>query len=104
MAKWQHRQGHDYNLFCRRAGGGLPQALRPMLDAAGLQDVGVTPGECTNWYRFSAWGYADAIADEADTDLGLITSYGLRGLRPVVWRASQPGDRSPARRPSCTPG
>jgi len=54
-------------------------ALRPLLDAAGLNDVGVTPGECTNWYRFSHWGYAYALADNdlALERLGLITSHGF---------------------------
>lgn len=74
--------GHDYNLFWP------PEQvvdfltfMRPMLDEAGLEDVGITPGETTNWYRFSAWGYADAIArDEgALANLGLITSHGFYG-------------------------
>jgi hypothetical protein len=74
--------GHDYNLFWPpEQVVEFIRILRPMLDAAGLQGVGVTPGECTNWYRFSAWGYADAIADDAGalTNLGLITSHGFYG-------------------------
>jgi hypothetical protein len=49
------------------------------LKKAGLNDVGVTPGENTNWYRFSYWGYADAIAEnkEAIEAIGLITSHGF---------------------------
>jgi hypothetical protein len=37
------------------------------------------PGENTNWYRFSYWGYADAIAEnkEAIEAIGLITSHGF---------------------------
>jgi hypothetical protein len=72
--------GHDYNLFWPpEQVVDFIKILRPMLDAAGLRDVGVTPGECTNWYRFSAWGYADAIADDPDAlaSLGLITSHGF---------------------------
>jgi O-glycosyl hydrolase len=75
-------KGHDYNLFWPpEQVVDFLRLLRPMLDAAGLQDVGVTPGECTNWYRFSAWGYADAIADDtgALANLGLITSHGFYG-------------------------
>ncbi len=75
-------KGHDYNLFWPpEQVVDFLRLLRPMLDAAGLQDVGVTPGECTNWYRFSAWGYADAIADDAGAlaNLGLITSHGFYG-------------------------
>ncbi|MBN1816862.1 MAG: hypothetical protein JW828_05850 [Sedimentisphaerales bacterium] len=73
-------KGHDYNMFWP------PEQivdflilLRPMLDDAGLQDVGITPGESTNWFRFHTWGYADAIADNptALENLGLITSHGF---------------------------
>jgi O-glycosyl hydrolase len=74
--------GHDYNLFWPpEQVADFIRIMRPMLDAAGLTDVGVTPGECTNWYRFSAWGYADAIADDpgALANLGLITSHGFYG-------------------------
>ncbi|MBP7051549.1 MAG: hypothetical protein KBE65_11085 [Phycisphaerae bacterium] len=74
--------GHDYNMFWPpEQVVEFIKILRPMLDAAGLRDVGVTPGECTNWYRFSAWGYADMIADDpgALASLGLITSHGFYG-------------------------
>jgi len=74
--------GHDYNMFWPpEQVADFIRLLRPMLDDAGLQDVGVTPGECTNWYRFSAWGYADTIADDPATlaRLGLITSHGFYG-------------------------
>jgi hypothetical protein len=75
-------QGHDYNMFWPpEQVVDFIKFMRPMLDEAGLQDVGVTPGETTNWYRFSAWGYADAIADEAGAlaNLGLVTSHGFYG-------------------------
>ena len=74
--------GHDYNLFWPpEQVVDFLKFMRPMLDAAGLQDVGLTPGECSNWYRFSAWGYADAIADDAGAlaNLGLVTSHGFYG-------------------------
>lgn len=73
---------HDYNLFWPpRQVADFMTMLRPMLDKAGLRDVGVTPGEPTNWWRFLAWGYAPAIwADEnALRSLGLITSHGFTG-------------------------
>lgn len=72
--------GHDYNMFWPpEQVVDFLKFMRPMLDEAGLKDVGLTPGECTNWYRFSAWGYADAIADDqiALKNLGLITSHGF---------------------------
>jgi O-glycosyl hydrolase len=75
-------QGHDYNMFWPpEQVVEFIKLLRPMLDEAGLHDVGVTPGECSNWYRFSAWGYADAIADDSQAlaGLGLVTSHGFYG-------------------------
>jgi hypothetical protein len=58
-----------------------------MLDAAALTDVGITPGETSNWYRFSAWGYSDAIAQDAGAlaNLGLITSHGFYGGNYGRW-------------------
>jgi len=71
---------HDYNLLwspkevceCLRL-------MRPMLDAQGMQDVGLTPGETTYWHRFAEWGYAQALAadEQALQNLGLITSHGF---------------------------
>ncbi|MDX2151304.1 MAG: hypothetical protein SFV54_11265 [Bryobacteraceae bacterium] len=73
---------HDYNLFWPpRQVGDFMTMLRRMMDAAGLKDVGITPGETTNWWRFLAWGYAPAIwQDEAALkSMGLITSHGFTG-------------------------
>lgn len=72
--------GHDYNMYWN------PELVCEMmilttkkLKEAGLNKVGLTPGENTNWYRFSYWGYADAIAEnkEAIEAIGLITSHGF---------------------------
>ena len=71
---------HDYNLFWPpEQVVEFVKAVADELRAAGLQDVGVTPGEPTNWYRFGTWGYAEALADdpEALNKLGLITSHGF---------------------------
>jgi hypothetical protein len=71
---------HDYNLFWP------PEQVNEFmvlvageLSRAGLPQVGVTPGENTNWYRFDSWGYADAIADDpaALRAMALITSHGF---------------------------
>jgi hypothetical protein len=71
--------GHDYNMW-------WPPTLvvdflrfmRPMMDRAGLQDVGLTPGETSNWEAFGRWYayyiYKDAVAAK---NLGLITSHGF---------------------------
>ncbi len=73
-------RGHDYNMYWR------PELVNEMmiltdkkLKEAGLKDVGVTPGETSNWYRFSYWGYADGIAEDEDAlkAIGLVTSHGF---------------------------
>jgi hypothetical protein len=72
--------GHDYNLFWSPEMVVEYINMMPkMLKKAGLADVGVTPGEPTNWYRFSAWGYAEALAKDkkAPKNMGLITSHGF---------------------------
>jgi hypothetical protein len=73
-------EGHDYNLFWEpEMVADMINLMRPMLDQRGLEDVEVTCGEYTNWYRFPAWGYAMAIYQnkEALKNLGLITSHGF---------------------------
>lgn len=72
--------GHDYNLYWRpEMVTEMVKLTRQKLDKAGLKTVGVTPGENTNWFRFSYWRYADALADDpkAVESLGLITSHGF---------------------------
>ena len=73
-------KGHDYNMYWR------PELVNEMmiltkqkLKEAGLDMVGVTPGETSNWYRFSYWGYADAIVEDGEAliAIGLITSHGF---------------------------
>lgn len=72
--------GHDYNMFWPpEQVADFIRFMRPMLDEQGLTDVGLTPGETTNWYRFSWWGYADALVSDqgAIANLGLVTSHGF---------------------------
>jgi hypothetical protein len=72
--------GHDYNLFFSAVQTTkVLKELRAMLDKNGLQNIGVTNGEYTNWYRFNAWGFASALESdkEAIRSLGLITSHGF---------------------------
>ena len=74
--------GHDYNLYWTpEAVADFLPLLRQVLDANGCEEIGVTPGETSNWTRFSHWGYAGEIADnpEAVKALGLITSHGFSG-------------------------
>jgi hypothetical protein len=73
---------HDFNLYWPPPQvNEMMKVTRRMLDRQGLGDVGVTPGETTNWYRFLAWHYAPAIAgdEEALKSMALITSHGFTG-------------------------
>ncbi len=80
---------HDYNMYWPPEQVVEFMKLIPsILEANDMADVGVAPGETSNWYRFSEWGYADALADdeEAVNQLGLITSHGFRGSpHPGRW-------------------
>lgn len=74
--------GHDYNLYWTpEAVADFLPLLRQVLDANECKEIGVTPGETTNWTRFFHWGYAGEIADnsKAIKALGLITSHGFSG-------------------------
>jgi hypothetical protein len=79
---------HDYNLYWPpEQVVDFLKFMRGMLDKEGLREVGLTPGETSNWYRFSEWGYASAIASgpEALKNLGLITSHGFINFQPGRW-------------------
>jgi hypothetical protein len=80
--------GDDYNLFWpHEQVVEYINMLPHMLKEAGLGDVGVTPGETSNWYRFYSWGYARAIYDDpsAVNNLGLITTHGFYGGNYGRW-------------------
>jgi len=97
---------HDYNLYWPpEQVADFIRFMPAMLDAQGMGDVGMAPGETTNWYRFSEWGYASAIAydEQAVSSIGLITSHGFKGAGPESrwygdWR-SLGNDILRARRP-----
>jgi len=79
---------HDYNMYWPpEQVVDVLKRLPPILADHGLDDVGVAPGETSNWYRFAEYGYADAIADdeEALTGLELITSHGFKGAARGRW-------------------
>ncbi len=83
-----HHAGHDYNMWWTpQAVAEFVPLVRDVLDRNGMNDVGVTPGETSNWTRFHAWGYADELADNtaALEALGLITSHGFAGFGPGRW-------------------
>jgi hypothetical protein len=97
---------HDYNMYWPpEQVADFIRFMPAMLKVQGMDDVGVTPGETSNWYRFSEWGYASAIAhdDVAIGNIGLITSHGFKGAGPESrwygdWR-SLGNDILRARRP-----
>jgi hypothetical protein len=82
--------GHDYNMYWppEQVAHFMP-VLRSVLDHNGMNDVGVAPGETSNWTRFQMYGYADALADDpkAVGSLGLITSHGFAGFGRGRWFA-----------------
>ncbi|PRY90684.1 hypothetical protein [Mongoliibacter ruber] len=73
-------EGHDYNFFWNPEQTlEFIKFLRPKMDNSGLQDIGITNGEYTNWYRFYHWGFAKALASDqkALDNLSLVTSHGF---------------------------
>ena len=81
---------HDYNMFWPHTLVNeflikVPKALKK----AGLKEVGVTPGETSNWERFYRWGYADKIAEnkKAVKNMALITSHGFMGFGFGRWHS-----------------
>ncbi|MCW5977513.1 MAG: hypothetical protein KIT09_05525 [Bryobacteraceae bacterium] len=71
--------GHDYNLWWPSSQVvDFLRFMRPMMDRAGLQDVGLTPGETSNWEAFGRW-YAWFLYKDpaAMKNLGLLTSHGF---------------------------
>jgi hypothetical protein len=98
-------EGHDYNLYWPP--GQVMEFIKMMpqkLAAAGLGEVGITPGETTNWYRFGTWGYVQAFLDdpEALSALDLITSHGFYSGNYGRWFGEHKSagiDRLRARRP-----
>jgi hypothetical protein len=80
--------GHDYNMYWPpEQVTDFVKLMPAKLKAAGLEDVGVTPGECSNWYRFGTWGYVEAFLQDQDAlnSLGLITSHGFYGGNYGRW-------------------
>ena len=88
-ASWLDK-GHDYNMHWppELVAEMIPLVAR-FLKANGLHDVGMGCGETTNWLRFSEWGYAKAIEEDAAAlnDLDLITSHGFVVYNKNRWFA-----------------
>lgn len=73
-------RGDDYNMYWPPEQVAEFLSLLPdVLEANGMKEVGATPGETTNWFRFAEWGYPRAILNHPDAlrKMGLITSHGF---------------------------
>ena len=82
--------GRDYNAFWRPAQvAHFLDFMPPMLRAAGL-DVGLTPGETTNWRNFAGRWYHWAIHDNENAvdNIALITSHSFGTGNAIDSRAS----------------
>ncbi len=90
--------GKDYNAFWRPTEVAHFLAfMPPMMKEAGL-DVGLTPGECTNWGKFKNMLYHWAIYDneEALNNIALVTSHGFGSESSII---SEPNDLLRIKRP-----
>ncbi|MBN2727681.1 MAG: hypothetical protein JXR53_00500 [Bacteroidales bacterium] len=80
--------GHDYNLYWSpNMVANMMVNFKKGFEKAGLENVGITPGETQNWFKFYFWGYADSIANnpEALAAMSLITSHGFNGFTYGRW-------------------
>ncbi|MCF8225323.1 MAG: hypothetical protein K9J30_05550 [Bacteroidales bacterium] len=87
-------EGHDYNMWWpSEQTVNFIKMMPGFIKDAGLEDVHITNGECSNWFRFSHWGDAVAISGdpEAVRNLGLVTSHGFYNGTYNYWY----GDHNP---------
>ncbi|MBD3375995.1 hypothetical protein GF406_13245, partial [candidate division KSB1 bacterium] len=86
--RWPHYENHrndvmldrDYNLLWRpRDIAEFMAYMKPIMIRQGLSDVGLTPGEPINLFRFDHFGIAYEIARNAEAlnSIDLITSHGF---------------------------
>lgn len=83
-------EGHDYNMYWNEELVAEFLILtKNVLRDNQLSEIGVSPGETTNWYRFQEWGYAETIVDNKNAieSLDLITSHGFIVFSPNRWFA-----------------
>ncbi len=80
-------ESHDFNLYWPASQIlDFLRFMRPMMDRHGLQDVGITNGECTTWRHLAITGTPYGILNDgvALKNLGLLTSHGFGGVRENV--------------------
>jgi O-glycosyl hydrolase len=72
--------GDDFNMYWKPDQiADMIARLRQQLDAAGLSNIAVAPGETTLWSRFEPYAWAIAGNPQARNAIGLITSHGFGG-------------------------
>lgn len=77
--------GHDYNLYWRpEEVADFLDFMPPLMKEHGLNNVGLTPGECSRWFQFYYSGYAQSILDNPKSlqNLSLITSHNFYSIKP----------------------
>ncbi len=92
---------HDYNMhWPPEQIVDFLNLLRRTLDANGLEDVGLAPGETTYWYRLRPIAEAILANDGALKNLFLITSHGFIGSSDPKshWYTPNPYDNLPIRK------
>lgn len=70
--------GHDYNMYWPiNQVNDFLKFMPGLLKKEGLDDVSISNGEPTKWYRFSHWGLAEGIVNdqEAIENLGIVMSH-----------------------------
>lgn len=96
---------HDFNLYWPpEQVNEFLKYMPKMFKKYGLEGVGITNGEPSNWYRFTGWGLGDFIADdkEAVENLALLTSHGFYRGTYGAWfgeHNSYPSDILRAQKP-----
>ena len=81
-AKTGYHNQHDHNMhWPPEQVIDFIKFMRPMMNKMGLSDVGLTPGETSDWYKFIGYGYAPALYedDEARKNIAILTSHGFIG-------------------------
>ncbi len=76
----QRLEHFDYNLYWPpEQVNAFLTLLAGRIAAAGIEGLGVTNGEPSNWTRFANWGYAEALARDpaARRALALLTTHGF---------------------------
>ena len=84
--RWDHDQGtqrferFDYNAYWPpRQVNAFIKALARAVDQSGIEDLGITNGEPSNWTRFYNWGYARPLINDKEVlaRLDLLTTHGF---------------------------